>query len=72
MLIKPIKQASSELGQCRSFILCTKTLSNTAHKEEVGGEERRRQDRREEGEETMGNGGEIRQIVKQRMSDIKQ
>lgn len=45
MLIKPIKESSSELGQCYSFILCTKTPSNTAQKEEVRGEEGRRQGR---------------------------
>ena len=45
MLIKPIKQASSELGQGYSFILCTKTPSNTAHKEEVRGKKGRRQER---------------------------
>lgn len=71
MLIKPIKKPSSELGQCYSFILCTKTPSNIAHKEEVRGEEGRKQKRRKK-EETMGNGREIRQIGKQRMSDNKQ
>lgn len=70
MLIKPIKSLPVSWVNATASSYAQRHLQ-TAHKEEVRGEEGRRQERRKK-EETMGNGRKIRRIVKQRMSDNKQ